>query len=107
MSAVPKNILSLVTANANVDRFETGEVRGPRISPLDGDAVADEQHVEWTLVDQEGPRFKIDPLAPGVLWMRNESPETFKMGLFSACCLMSEAQEFLESLPEADQIGLN
>ena len=53
------------------------------------------------------PRFKIDPLAPGVLWMRNESPEAFKMGLFSACCLMSEVQEFLESLPEEDQIGLN
>jgi len=57
--------------------------------------------------DLNHPRFKIDPLRPGILWDWRETSDEVKMGLWSACDLMTEVKEFLDSLPEADQIGMN
>jgi hypothetical protein len=44
----PKNVLGFVSTDSDVGGFQAGKVFFPSISPLDSDAVTDEQYVDGT-----------------------------------------------------------
>lgn len=46
MIQAPENILCFIPADADVGGLQCGEVFVPRLSPLDGDAIADKEHID-------------------------------------------------------------
>ena len=75
----PKDILCLVPADADVDGFDLWKVLRPRLAPLNGDTVADQQDVDRTLVREHSFDVSLMQVQPRIATeetrRRNDRPQ--------------------------------